>query len=88
MTEQDLKTAVEDACKRARQKLAAGEMGPYGGLYVGRMEPTGYPVVVLDHDDPELVPDDVDVIAQVTPAAVYGIGRARSWLNEDGTVVF
>ena len=80
------------ACRRAMQ-LAAQSPGRYGGRYVARKwnaqrQQTEF--FVLDDDDPERYRDDeaLDILAQVTPTKVYGIGRARHWLREDGTVWF
>jgi len=73
-------------CCMATQQLAATFPGPYGGLYVGRWADGTFSC--LDTDDPEKVPDDFDVLAQVTPDRVYPIGRAANYLRADGTVNF
>jgi len=76
--------AVEAACKAA-QEAARQRPGRYGGRYVAR-DNDGI-VEVLTHDDPDrLDRDHWDVIAHCTPEAVYPVGRARYWLNDDGTI--
>lgn len=76
-----LHTKTYQACRTARF-LAGQSPGRYGGRYIARDRDE---VIVLDDDDPELYPD-ADIIAQVTPNAVYAIGAAREWLMEDGSV--
>lgn len=65
--------------------------GRYGGRYVGRKydrKAKRDVFLILDDDDPETIPDDVDVLAHVYRGKVCPIGRARYWLNADGTVDF
>jgi len=82
--------AIKAACDKARE-LAVSKPGRYGGRYVAeRYNPNTkrQDVIVLDDDDPDRYRDDetLDIFAQATPTKVYGIGRARHWLLEDGTV--
>jgi len=77
--------AVTQAC-RAAMKTARQSPGRYGGRYVARNEEGT--VEVLTHDDPDLLTDEWDVLAHVQPDKVYPVGRARTWLNEDGTTTF
>lgn len=84
--------AIKAACEKA-MKAAATKPGRYGGRYVAERynhKTKKRDVIVLDDDDPELYRDDetLDIFAQATPAKVYGIGRARYWLAEDGTVTY
>ena len=81
----DLFEAVSQACRDA-MAAAADSPGRYGGRYVARTL-DGEGLVICD-DDPETVPDDLDVIAQCTPDVVHPIGRAQQWLREDGSVIF
>jgi hypothetical protein len=77
---------LTEKCREA-MSLAANNPGRYGGRYVARRDNRdGF--FVMDDDDPEQIPDDVDVLAQVTPKAVYPIGRARNYLLSDGRVEF
>lgn len=81
-------TQLEIVCKRAMQ-AAAEKPGRYGGRHVGRRydKAAGKTVfVVLEDDDWDLVPDDVDVLAQCTPQCVNSIGPAARYLRSDGTV--
>jgi hypothetical protein len=64
-------------------RLATESPGRYGGRYVARNDKGKF--FVMDDDDPDKI-GDVDVIAQVTPDCVYPIGRARCFLNSDGSV--
>lgn len=74
------------ACNDA-MALASEKPGRYGGRYVARK---GDEFVVLDDDDPDKFRDDesIDILAQATPTKVHAIGRARNFLNEDGSVEF
>jgi hypothetical protein len=67
---------------------AAENPGRYGGKYVGRKydKANRCDIWVILDDDPDNVPEPVDVLVHVTPKKCYGIGHARYWINEDGTV--
>ena len=83
-------TQLEQACQQAMQ-AAAEKPGRYGGRHVGRrfnQQTRATEFVVLDDDDWDLVPEDVDVLAQCTPECVNPIGPAARYLREDGTVNF
>lgn len=71
--------------------MAAESPGRYGGRYVGRRYNQATredEYEILDDDDPELYRNDkaLDILAQVTPTKVYGIGHARYWITADGDV--
>ena len=83
----------EEIAKQCRiaMTVAMQSPGPHGGVYVGRW-PNGSLEIMTDsigegiHPEPPRWPEDFDVIAHVTPERVAGIGHARYWLNEDGTL--
>lgn len=84
------KAALEQALKDGMQ-AATEKPGRYGGRYVARQYDRAAKAdryLVLADDDPDLYRDDesLDVLAQCTPKTAYGIGRARHWINEDGTI--
>jgi hypothetical protein len=66
--------------------------GPYGGRYVARRwDENARETVwfVMSTDDPESVEakdPKADIHAHVLPNKVWPVGRARYWINEDGTV--
>lgn len=81
------------AVLRQGMQAAAERPGRYTGRYVARKydkaaERTVF--MVLDDDDPDLYRDDesLDILAQCRPDKVYGIGSARNWINEDGSLDF
>jgi hypothetical protein len=79
---------LEAEISRAKQ-LATSKPGRYGGRYVARRydRASGSDLfVTLEDDDPDTVADGWDVLAQVTPSKVYGIGHARNYIRPDGTV--
>lgn len=83
-------TQLETVCKKAMQ-AATEKPGRYGGRYVGRRfnkTTRASEFVILDDDDGDEVPDDVDVVAQCTSERVNPIGAAARYLQADGTVNF
>jgi hypothetical protein len=79
--------------ERCREAMAKSHTSPgrYGGLYVGRRYDRNAKrdvFLILEDDDPETVPNDIDVLAHVYKGKVCPIGHARYWLGEDGTVDF
>lgn len=73
--------------------LAGERPGRYGGRYVAWLENSALKPhcgawVILDDDDPDKYRHIVilDIVAYVTPYRCYGVGRARHWITEDGTV--
>jgi hypothetical protein len=84
------KEAVARACREAMD-AAKTKPGRYGGRYVARKydRKLGADVyLVLEDDDPAKYArkTSLDIFAQAVPDKVHPIGRARWWLNEDGTV--
>jgi hypothetical protein len=85
-------TELPEVCRQAMQ-AAAEKPGRYGGRYVARRynrreDRTEF--LVLEDDDPILYQDDetLDILAQVTPTKVLGVGHMRDFLAEDGKVYF
>lgn len=81
---------LTEACKQG-MVAAAENPGRYGGRYVGRYydrKAKDDVFVVLDDDDPETVPEHIDVLAQCCPKKVNPIGGAGTFLKADGSVEF
>lgn len=74
---------------QAGMAAAATRPGRYGGRYVARLGMDhAEALVLLGDDDPEKYDHitDIDIFAQCVPGKVHPVGRARHWLNEDGTL--
>jgi len=91
------KLAIQQTIKEA-MGLAASNPGPNGGRYVGRKynkKTQKGEYIILETDNPDELhamkdwkSNKLDVFAHVLPTKCYGIGYARNWLNQDGTVHF
>lgn len=86
------------AALKAGMQAAGEKAGLHGGRYVAEQARKGTETlftphdppmfVVLDDDDPKLYNDrlDLDIHAHCTPTKCYGIGRARHYIMEDGSI--
>lgn len=84
-------TTIEATLKQAMAD-AKIKPGRYGGRYVSRRfdKATKRDVYeVMKNDDPRTKDAqniNIDILAQVMPTKVIPIGRARYWINQDGTI--
>lgn len=88
-----LDTDWGELTKKLRQaKLeAAQHPGRYGGRYVGRRwnkRTKRSDFLILDDDDPDKIPADVDVLAIAKPDVIHPLGGAGRFIQPDGTIDF